>query len=72
MTSPCSCSGSQNGAVSELTNDEIQTLMKESKCIKDKAYAPYSDFKVGAALLTQCGEIFTGRQLICDIKCNDL
>lgn len=25
-----------------------------------KAYAPYSDFKVGAALLTQSGKIYTG------------
>ena len=27
---------------------------------REKAYAPYSDFKVGAALLTRRGKIFTG------------
>lgn len=27
---------------------------------KEKAYAPYSKFQVGAALLTESGEIFTG------------
>ena len=63
----------QNGAVSKPTEDEIQKLIKESKCIKEKAYAPYSQFKVGAALLTECGKIITGRQLFIVItKYNDL
>ena len=27
---------------------------------RNRAYAPYSDFKVGAALMTKCGKIFLG------------
>ena len=36
------------------------TLVKKSKEVKEKAYAPYSNFPVGAALLTDTGDIFTG------------
>lgn len=28
--------------------------------IKENAYSPYSNIKVGAALLTSCGKVFTG------------
>jgi cytidine deaminase len=35
-------------------------LVSEALAAKDKAYAPYSKFRVGAALLTESGEIFTG------------
>ncbi len=43
----------------ELPRD-IQELMKNSMAIRDKAYAPYSEFLVGAALLLQNGEIVLG------------
>lgn len=35
-------------------------LIKRAHNAKERAYAPYSGFKVGAALLTEQGEIFTG------------
>ena len=35
-------------------------LVKLAHEAKEKAYAPYSRFRVGAALLTQNGEVFTG------------
>ena len=35
-------------------------LVKKAMEAKEKAYAPYSKFKVGAAVLTESGEIFTG------------
>ncbi|MXV38692.1 cytidine deaminase [Flavobacteriaceae bacterium Ap0902] len=38
----------------------VQELFKMAAKAKDKAYAPYSKFKVGAALLLEDGEIFTG------------
>ncbi|MFY7670067.1 cytidine deaminase [Tenacibaculum sp. MEBiC06402] len=45
--------------VSELNQDE-QELMKEATTARKNAYAPYSKFKVGAALLLDNGEIITG------------
>ena len=38
----------------------IGELMKKTFEARDKAYAPYSKFKVGAALLLDNGEIITG------------
>lgn len=35
-------------------------LIKEALKAKEKAYVPYSNFHVGAALLTDDGELFTG------------
>jgi len=35
-------------------------LIKKAKNARLKAYAPYSSFKVGAALLTKSGEVYTG------------
>jgi len=35
-------------------------LIEESKKAREKAYVPYSKFQVGAALLTEDGEIFHG------------
>lgn len=43
-----------------LSNEKIQVLI--DKCIeaKSKAHAPYSKFRVGSALLTEDGTIYTG------------
>ncbi len=42
--------------------DEImaQQLIKAAQKVREKAYAPYSGFKVGAALLGKSGRIYTG------------
>ncbi|KPC52209.1 cytidine deaminase [Amantichitinum ursilacus] len=37
-----------------------QTLKQEAAKAREKAYAPYSKFKVGAALLTRDGKLFHG------------
>ncbi|GGP23878.1 cytidine deaminase [Silvimonas iriomotensis] len=37
-----------------------QQLMQEAKTARQKAYAPYSRFQVGAALLTRDGKVFHG------------
>ena len=44
---------------SELPQD-IQQLMKDAFAARDSAYAPYSEFHVGAALLLSNGEIVKG------------
>ena len=35
-------------------------LIEEAKKAREKAYAPYSKFKVGAALLTTDGKVYHG------------
>ena len=35
-------------------------LVSAAKKAKQKAYAPYSKFKVGAALLAKSGKVYTG------------
>ncbi|MFD2942856.1 cytidine deaminase [Flavobacterium notoginsengisoli] len=45
--------------LSELT-EEIQSLMNQAIEIRKKAYAPYSKFRVGAALLLDNGKIVLG------------
>jgi len=39
---------------------DVKKLIEEAMKAKEKAYAEYSKFKVGAALLTKSGKIFTG------------
>jgi len=44
-----------------MIDEKMKTdLIKLALNSKEKAYAPFSNFKVGAALLTKCGKIFTG------------
>ncbi|HAZ37834.1 MAG TPA: cytidine deaminase [Clostridiaceae bacterium] len=37
-----------------------KTLIENAKSAMDMAYVPYSHFKVGAALLTDDGQVYTG------------
>ena len=43
-----------------LTDEEIKNLIKEAFDARDMAYTPYSNFKVGAALLTNEKKIYKG------------
>jgi cytidine deaminase len=43
-----------------LTDAQSQQLIKEAVQVRARAYAPYSQYQVGAALLTSSGKIFTG------------
>jgi cytidine deaminase len=38
-------------------------LIKEATKAREKAYAPYSNFKVGSAVLTKSGKVFTGANI---------
>ena len=38
----------------------LDTLFEAAKAIQAKAYTPYSRFKVGAAIATADGQVFTG------------
>ncbi len=44
----------------EELSEEDKTLINKAEEIRDKAYAVYSDFYVGAALLLNCGDIVLG------------
>ncbi|HSU50325.1 MAG TPA: cytidine deaminase [Segetibacter sp.] len=46
-------------SIKELSN-EVQDLMEQAIEIRKKAYAPYSKFRVGAALLLDNGKIILG------------
>ena len=39
---------------------DYQILIREAVAAKEMAYAPYSHFRVGAALLTKTGKIYRG------------
>ena len=43
-----------------MTENEITTLVEKAIAASQNAYAPYSDYPVGAALQTPDGTIFTG------------
>ncbi len=38
----------------------VEKLLKAAQKVKEKAYAPYSHFHVGAAVLTSSGKIYSG------------
>lgn len=42
------------------TGVDRDTLIRAAQQARESAYAPYSNYKVGAALLTRNGTIFTG------------
>jgi len=44
----------------KLTNEERQTLIDLANEVRKLAYAPYSNYPVGAALRTKTGRIYTG------------
>jgi len=43
-----------------LSNEQIHALIQQANAARVHAYAPYSNYPVGAALRTSSGRIFTG------------
>ena len=46
-----------------LSKDEVTRLVDAAQQAREHSYSPYSKFKVGAAVLTKNGEIFTGTNI---------
>ena len=44
----------------KITQEEQQALIELANEARQHAYAPYSNYKVGAALRTKSGRVFTG------------
>ncbi len=43
-----------------INNQTLQVMRRAARAVRRRAYAPYSGFQVGAAVLTAGGRIFTG------------
>jgi cytidine deaminase len=46
--------------VSRLSASERDLLLEKARSVMQQAYAPYSKFHVGAALLTEAGNVYSG------------
>ena len=43
-----------------MVSENFEKLFNEAKAVREKAHVPYSNFKVGAAFLTEEGTIVSG------------
>lgn len=44
----------------KITEQQRKSLLRAAKAAMKNAYAPYSKFRVGAAILTNSGKVFSG------------
>ena len=44
----------------KLEKDRTEQLIEAAKHVREQAYAPFSNFRVGAAVRTKSGKIYTG------------
>ena len=49
--------------LSPLSNEEATNLLASAKEAREKAYAPYSMYKVGSAILSKSGNIYEGANI---------
>jgi cytidine deaminase len=43
-----------------LEDDLVEALIESARAVRDAAYAPYSGFQVGAAVISESGHIYVG------------
>ncbi len=46
--------------VTAVTPELLARLISDAKAVRARAYAPYSHYRVGAAIATEGGDVFTG------------
>lgn len=47
-------------ASSAVSPEVLDRLVQEAKAVRDNAYAPFSHYQVGAALMTRSGNVYRG------------
>lgn len=43
-----------------ITGEQVEQLLRAAQQASERAYAPFSNFRVGAAILTERGGVFSG------------
>lgn len=43
-----------------MTDEITEALVESARAARDRAYAPYSNFRVGAAVMSETGKIYVG------------
>jgi cytidine deaminase len=43
-----------------VSDEVVEALVESARAARDKAYAPYSEYKVGAAVMSASGKIYVG------------
>lgn len=51
---------SEQASMSTITEGQWEELEKLARVVAERAYAPYSRYCVGAAILTEAGNVYTG------------
>lgn len=46
--------------VEHLSPAKLDLLVQEAKAVRDNAYAPFSRYRVGAAIMTKAGNVYRG------------
>ena len=43
-----------------MSDEVVEALIESARAVRDNAYAPYSGFRVGAAVISESGKIYVG------------
>ncbi|MFN9968945.1 MAG: cytidine deaminase, partial [Phycisphaerae bacterium] len=49
-----------DSTISDLNPEVVRELVTRARSVRENSYSPYSRFRVGAAVLSRSGRIFSG------------